>query len=90
MALHFPLVKKASTIFLIRLHKNVVLTVSLILPSSVHHNCVDNRLKQELGIINLIVFERHLQDEPLITYSVSFLNFILTGLENFILQFKKQ
>lgn len=76
MAPHFPLVKKASTIFLISLHKNIVLSVSLNPPSSVHRNCVDNRLKQELSIINLIIFERNLQDEPLITYSICFLNFI--------------
>lgn len=75
MALLFPFVKKVSGVFLIRLYKNVHLTVSVNLPSSVHRNCVDNSLtslKQELILINLIVFERNLQDEALISYSISF------------------
>lgn len=79
MALHFPFVKKVSRVFVISLYENVHLTVSLNLPSFIHHNCVDNSLtslKQELILINLIVFERNLQDEALITYSVSFMTFI--------------
>lgn len=78
MALYFPLVKKVSRVFLISLYKNVHLTVSLNLPSSVHRNGIGNRLtslKQDLILINLIIFERNFEGEALITCSVSFMNF---------------